>query len=98
MRNWTGKLFKTAITHYQPSDEKTSFGPLISQTQLERVVSYIDSGQDEGARLVIGGNRWAQSNGGYWVEPTILADTNPDMKVVKEEASRVYQPLTSTDD
>lgn len=69
----------------QPQDEKTSFGPLISKTQRDKVLSYIDSGKEQGARVVTGGQKWPQSNGGFWIEPTILADTTPDMKVVQEE-------------
>jgi aldehyde dehydrogenase (NAD+) len=71
----------------QPQDEKTSFGPLISKTQRDKVLSYIDSGKEQGARVVTGGQKWPQSNGGFWIEPTILADTTPDMKVVQEEVS-----------
>ncbi|TXT07444.1 hypothetical protein VHUM_03164 [Vanrija humicola] len=69
----------------QPSAEATSFGPLISAGQRDKVLAYIQSGRDEGARVVTGGGKWPQSNGGFWVEPTILADTREDMKVVKEE-------------
>lgn len=57
--------------------------PLVSQTQLERVMNYIDVGRREGATVVTGGNR--QGDSGYFVEPTILADTNQDMTVVREE-------------
>ncbi|WWD18285.1 hypothetical protein CI109_102735 [Kwoniella shandongensis] len=69
----------------QPSDETTSFGPLISQTQRDKVLAYIDSGREEGARVVTGGKKWDKSDGGFWVEPTILAETNIKMKVVQEE-------------
>ncbi|WVW85191.1 hypothetical protein I302_107229 [Kwoniella bestiolae CBS 10118] len=69
----------------QPSDEATSFGPLISENQRDKVLNYIESGRSEGARVVTGGQKWDQSNGGFWVEPTILADTTINMKVVQEE-------------
>jgi aldehyde dehydrogenase (NAD+) len=68
-----------------PAEEATSFGPLISAGQRDKVVAYIESGRSEGARVVTGGKAWPKSNGGYFVEPTILADTNPKMKVVREE-------------
>jgi aldehyde dehydrogenase (NAD+) len=71
----------------QPSAEATSFGPLISQTQRDKVLGYIKSGREEGARVVTGGKPWSESNGGYWVEPTILADVHNGMKVVQEEVS-----------
>lgn len=48
-------------------------------------MAYIESGEKEGAKIVTGGKRWPESGGGYWVEPTILVDVKPDMKVVKEE-------------
>ncbi|CAK9784721.1 aldehyde dehydrogenase [Cutaneotrichosporon oleaginosum] len=69
----------------QPSDEKTSFGPLISAGQRDKVLNYIDSGRSQGARIVTGGQKWPQSGGGFWIEPTIIADVKPDMKVVQEE-------------
>ncbi|WVR06179.1 hypothetical protein IAU60_003209 [Kwoniella sp. DSM 27419] len=69
----------------QPSDEKTSFGPLISEAQRDKVLNYIESGRKEGAKVITGGQKWPESNGGYWVEPTILADTTIDMKCVQEE-------------
>lgn len=56
--------------------------------QRDKVLAYIESGKEQGARVVTGGKKWPDSNGGYWVEPTILADTTPDMKVVQEEVSR----------
>ena len=58
-------------------------GPLISDEQFEKVLGYIDSGRNDGAEAVIGGGR--QGDRGYFVQPTILTNTNPDMKVVREE-------------
>lgn len=49
----------------------------------QRVVGYIEAGKAEGATLVTGGER--QGNEGYYIEPTLFADTKPDMKIVKEE-------------
>lgn len=67
-----------------PWDEATSFGPLISAAQRDKVLGYIDSGVAEGARIVTGGKKWANS-AGYYIEPTVLVDCTPDMKVVREE-------------
>ena len=61
----------------------TQMGPLVSQEQLSRVTGYLDSGRAEGATAVTGGGRWG--DGGYFVEPTVLTNTRPDMKVVREE-------------
>jgi len=71
----------------QPHDEATSFGPLISEGQRDKVLGYIDSGKQEGARLVTGGKKWSNAGDGYWVEPTIFADVNDKMKIVEEEVS-----------
>ncbi|WP_321396254.1 aldehyde dehydrogenase family protein [Emcibacter sp.] len=57
--------------------------PLVSEIQLERVMNYIDIGRQEGASVVTGGKR--RGDTGYFVEPTILAETSQDMKVVQEE-------------
>jgi phenylacetaldehyde dehydrogenase len=66
-------------------DPATQMGPLVSQEQLERVTGYIDSGKQEGAHFAIGGNRGANSNGGYFVTPTVITNVKPSMKVVREE-------------
>ncbi len=65
----------------------TEMGPLVSQQHMEKVLGYIKLGQEEGAKLVCGGNR-IMSNGldkGFFVEPTIFIDTKPDMRIVQEE-------------
>lgn len=63
--------------------EDSQMGPVISQTQLERVMGYVDQGRAAGATVMAGGNRIGQE--GYFVAPTILTDTKPDMSVVREE-------------
>ena len=64
-------------------DEGMEIGPLISQKQLDRVHGYIEEGFKEGARATAGGSRIDRP--GYFVEPTVMVDTEPNMKVVKEE-------------
>jgi phenylacetaldehyde dehydrogenase len=59
------------------------FGPLISKTQKERVMSYIDLGQEEGAELLTGGNSYGDQ--GHFVQPTIFSNVNGDMRIAKEE-------------
>jgi phenylacetaldehyde dehydrogenase len=61
----------------------TQMGPLISAEQLERVTGYVDAGRAEGASVVTGGARMGTQ--GYFMEPTVLTNTRPDMKVVREE-------------
>lgn len=66
-----------------PLDQTTSFGPLISAVQRDKVMNYIQSGVDEGATIATGGKRWGDK--GFFVEPTIITDTKDDMKCFKEE-------------
>ena len=61
----------------------TQMGPMVSDEQLRTVTGYIDSGKDEGATALSGGGRFGDR--GYFVEPTVLTNTRPDMKVVREE-------------
>jgi phenylacetaldehyde dehydrogenase len=65
-------------------------GPLVSQEQLDRVCGYLDAGSREGARAVTGGER--VGNKGYFVAPTVLVDTKPQMKVVQEE---IFGPVVA---
>src|SRR5208283_40629 len=64
-------------------DPETSMGPLVSEEQLNRVCSYLESGLSEGAEAVVGGRK--RPGAGYFVEPTVMVKTNPNMKVVREE-------------
>jgi phenylacetaldehyde dehydrogenase len=64
-------------------DSATEMGPLVSVEQLNRVCSYLESGAAQGAKAVAGGHK--ASDKGYFVEPTVLVNTNDDMKVVQEE-------------
>ena len=61
----------------------TQMGPLISQKQLDRVSGYVDSGTQQGAEVVVGGK--PMGGKGYFMQPTVLAETNRDMRVVREE-------------
>ena len=64
-------------------DPETSMGPLVSEEQLRRVCSYLEIGLSEGAEAVVGGGK--RPGAGYFVEPTVMVKTTPDMKVVREE-------------
>src|SRR5215472_7652152 len=64
-------------------DPGTQMGPLVSDEQLRRVTGYVESGKAEGATVLSGGGRFGDR--GFFVEPTVLTDTHPDMKVVREE-------------
>ena len=71
-------------------DPGTEMGPLVSEEQLNRVCGYLDSGVKEGARAVVGGKRSGER--GYFVEPTVLINTNARMKVVREE---IFGPVVT---
>jgi phenylacetaldehyde dehydrogenase len=64
-------------------DPATEMGPMVSPVQHGRVCGYLKAGLEEGARALTGGS--AAGGPGYFVKPTVLVDTRPDMKVVREE-------------
>ena len=65
-------------------DPNTQMGPLVSDEQFKRVTGYINSGIKEGAEIVTGGKK-GSDNGGYFVQPTLITKTKPEMKGVREE-------------
>ena len=77
--------------HVGPGLEpSTDMGPLVSEEQLNRVCGYLASGFSEGAKAVVGGSRLGDK--GYFVEPTVLVNTNERMKVVQEE---IFGPVVT---
>ena len=66
-----------------PLDPETSFGPMVSERQMNIVLGYIDKGKAEGARLVTGGTRLDRE--GFYLEPTVFADVTDDMTIAREE-------------
>ena len=74
-------------------DPQTMIGPVVSEQQRQRIMDYIDIGRSEGSELVTGGGNGGLGEG-YFVEPTILANTSPQQKVFQEE---IFGPvLTAT--
>src|ERR1700684_4279605 len=77
----------------------TQMGPLVSDEQLRRVTGFLESGQSDGATALAGGGRFGDR--GYFVEPTVLTNTRPDMKIVREEIFGpvvVAAPFSSLDE
>ncbi|MFC4507768.1 MULTISPECIES: aldehyde dehydrogenase family protein [Streptomyces] len=74
-----------AVAYGDPTDPVNIQGPQISAQQREKVEEYIRIGQEEGARLVLGGGRPAHLTRGYYVEPTLFADVTPGMRIAQEE-------------
>ncbi|KAF6767735.1 hypothetical protein AHF37_06703 [Paragonimus kellicotti] len=66
-----------------PFSPTTQQGPQVDETQFQTVMSYIESGKQEGARLCTGGGRVGST--GYFIQPTVFADVNDDMRIAKEE-------------
>jgi len=58
-------------------------GPQVSQIQYDRIMGYIDSGKQQGAKVHLGGERHGTE--GYWIQPTIFTETRPEMRIVQEE-------------
>jgi aldehyde dehydrogenase (NAD+) len=74
------------MTVGNPDDPTTEIGPLVAERQQERVEKYIALGQEEGARIVVGGNgRPAGIDKGWYVQPTVFADVDNSMRIAQEE-------------
>jgi betaine-aldehyde dehydrogenase len=77
------KYYKPGI----PTDSDTTMGAIITKTQYDRVMSFIDSARKDGARLITGGDRPADPvlAKGFYIEPTVFADVTPAMRIAREE-------------
>jgi aldehyde dehydrogenase (NAD+) len=81
-----------AVPVGDPRDPDVFMGPLVSEAQRGRVESYIATGRKEGARLVVGGGRPSVPAHGYYVEPTLFADVDPNSTIAREE---IFGPVLS---
>ena len=68
-----------------PLDATTELGALVDETQLRTVLSYIDAGHHEGAKVLAGGRQARAETGGYYVEPTVFTGVDNGMKIAREE-------------
>lgn len=68
-----------------PTNPKTRLGPLVSEAQRERVLGYIASGVEAGATLRTGGRATSVDGRGFFVEPTVFDDVEPEMAIAREE-------------
>src|SRR6202047_4848931 len=75
-------------------DETVQMGPVINEKQLETDLSYVEIGQNEGAKLVCGGHRLDQGEyqHGWFMEPTVFVDVDPKMRIAQEE---IFGPVVS---
>jgi aldehyde dehydrogenase len=91
-----------SIRQGNPLDTDTQLGPQVSAQQMQKIASYVDIGRDEGAEVLIGGQRasvdGAEFAGGYYFQPTVLKGDNK-MRVFQEEIfGPVLAVTTFTDD
>jgi len=75
-----------------PLDEATKIGALIEERHLDKVLSYIEIGKKEGAKVALGGNRVLKETGGYFVEPTVFDGVSNGMRIAREE---IFGPVLS---
>jgi aldehyde dehydrogenase (NAD+) len=75
-----------------PLDESVQVGPLVAERQRTRVEGFLDAGKQAGARVVVGGGRPSDQPTGWYIEPTVFADVNNDMKIAREE---IFGPVLS---
>jgi aldehyde dehydrogenase (NAD+) len=66
-------------------DPQTQLGPLVSSEQFERVLGYIESGREEGAELLAGGEAALADSGGWFVAPTLFSSSNDELRIAREE-------------
>ena len=76
-----------------PLDPATKLGAIVDETQMRRVLGYIDAGKSDGARLALGGSRVRQESGGFFVEPTVFDAVKPSMRIAREE---IFGPVLAT--
>ena len=75
-----------------PLDKATTFGPLVNQQQMNKVLGYVDAGQAADAELITGGHRLREGSGGCFVAPTLFANVPMDASIAQEE---IFGPVLS---
>ncbi|KAL7784345.1 aldehyde dehydrogenase domain-containing protein [Trichoderma ceciliae] len=90
LAKFTQKTKEGAAKIGDPFHEDTYQGPQVSKAQFDKVLGYIDDGKKSGARVLHGGAKHGDK--GYFIQPTVFADTTEDMKIVKEE---IFGPVVA---
>jgi 4-guanidinobutyraldehyde dehydrogenase / NAD-dependent aldehyde dehydrogenase len=78
-----------------PLDPATKLGAIVDPQQMQRVLGYIAAGQEDGARLALGGSQVRKETGGSYVEPTVFDGVTPQMRIAREE---IFGPVLATID
>ncbi|MDF1749143.1 MAG: aldehyde dehydrogenase family protein, partial [Alphaproteobacteria bacterium] len=91
------KIFVGGCPHFGPADptqQNTTMGPLISKTQFEKSLMYIQAGLEEGATLKCGGKACNAKGfeNGFFIQPTVFSNVNMSMKIAREE---IFGPVLS---
>src|SRR6478752_5628726 len=81
-----------SFAYGDPNNLENMAGPLINARQRERVLGYIEKGKAEGARAIVGGGPATQFEKGYYVQPTLFVDVDPDSTIAQEE---IFGPVLS---
>ncbi len=89
--------FQTAASRLRLGDglkRETDLGPVINDSQFNKVLRYIEIGKKEGAKLILGGKarQEGDTSKGYFIEPTIFAEVFPEMRIAQEE---IFGPVVS---
>jgi aldehyde dehydrogenase (NAD+) len=89
--------FKAAASRLRLGDglqKDVDVGPVINESQFNKILNYIDIGKKEGARLLLGGKACREGNcaKGFFIEPTIFGDVKPEMRIAQEE---IFGPVVS---
>ena len=84
--------YYAGIKYGDPESASQIMGPVVSERQHKRVLSYIEKGKSEGATLLMGGKRPEHLPKGYYIEPTIFTDVRNDMTIAREE---IFGPVLS---
>jgi aldehyde dehydrogenase (NAD+) len=88
-------MVKTSFENFpygDPTDLNNMAGPLINAKQRERVLGYIEKGKAEGAKCLVGGGAATQFDKGYFVQPTLFVDVDPNATIAREE---IFGPVLS---
>ena len=91
------QMFSTAVSKLRLGnglDRKTDVGPVVNETQMKRILDYIEIGKKEGAELVTGGGacREGECSRGYFILPTIFSGVAPGMRIAQEE---IFGPVVA---
>ena len=89
--------FRAAASRLRLGDgllKTTDVGPVINESQFNKVLNYIETGKKEGATLLLGGKAYREGHcsKGYFIEPTIFGDVTPEMRIAQEE---IFGPVVS---